>query len=867
MLSSVRALVGMAITLSGLVLSQGVRAQRPEDAMNMAFAVDPKAAKTFAFEKPLDRSDIVLLGTTVTIDRELRSNGGNILIVADRLFVDAPIDTRVYATPIPRYWDLPEPGVRSQSLEYWTQWAPNIRRAFDNLYLWTEKYDPKSHSYKFFSATRSEMSKKTLAFPTMPYGFVPLSSNGLPPWEGIPANGPKAPDDFDREAFKSGDINIYAREIIFCNECVRPQFTFRNSQDGDPFDKESIRFLVAAGLKGGRGGIGSILPCTYDQPSPGRFQLDCESHNIRDILGGLSGAPGRGGDAGNIFIRFIGNNAAAERERALQRGLNECAPDDCASANFESTFGRSIAALTDVAGGRPAHTKLLRTPSFNSLAREGTRTLFRGEGNDIAPLEQLLGKAGSLTIESLSPEEALGQIAVHLTGIDNNPKYNVQLLIKDLADHRQANSPVVRDQLATFLTNLLIRRQLELLATLPSALETDSEGIISGDLLSGLECEGSSVPGLTTVEFELVRRICEFRPYRNEGALRSYFYRTGGLFRPVEVAATTDFQSERIVAAVQQNTRALEELRDATDQVAQMLFDYVTEETRQRYLVTLQRMETSLAEANAALASQGDSLKHLLAIGRLAEGATKGAIAAWGSGNYVAFSGAAVEAGGKVVEFFGVLNGKDITAPQREAIARIKRQISNVEREFLAFQQESAAIKERLMAQRNELLRQVLTARAVIQNARRNVVFDFEGLLRGALIMYLADPYRQQNTLLSAIYAIQDAVTNFPNQSLSFLPLRHVIDCRGQQPISEFGSLPPKTPIGCFVVSAPNVNTFVVTSRRGRLRNFPLAVVAAGSGSFLMSFNWLFSPEDIDKRFTGAVVRGWLPDKAALRLP
>jgi hypothetical protein len=40
--------------------------------------------------------DVILLGGDITIDKPIRTNGGNVIIVADRLRVRAPIDTRIY---------------------------------------------------------------------------------------------------------------------------------------------------------------------------------------------------------------------------------------------------------------------------------------------------------------------------------------------------------------------------------------------------------------------------------------------------------------------------------------------------------------------------------------------------------------------------------------------------------------------------------------------------------------------------------------------------------------------------------------------------------------------------------------------------
>src|SRR5262249_7692965 len=108
----------------------------------------------------------------------------------------------------------------------------------------------------------------------------------------------------------------------------------------DPFDLERSYFLQASGLKGGRGAAGSNHSYGYG--------------NLYGMIGGLSGKPGRGGDAGNIEIHLVNNS---EDLNALRDDLMQ---------------GMAL-----VEGGEPAQSHQQRTPSIAALAANRDRSAFK----------------------------------------------------------------------------------------------------------------------------------------------------------------------------------------------------------------------------------------------------------------------------------------------------------------------------------------------------------------------------------------------------------------------------------------------------------------------------------------------------------
>jgi hypothetical protein len=61
---------------------------------------------------------------------------------------------------------------------------------------------------------------------------------------------------------------------------------------------------------------------------------------------------------------------------------------------------------------------------------------------------------------------------------------------------------------------------------------------------------------------------------------------------------------------------------------------------------------------------------------------------------------------------------------------------------------------------------------------------------------------------------------------------------------------------GCVEIK-PAQQTYILRARKGRFSGLPLLVVAAGEGSFPVSFGWMVHSEEVERVATGASVRGW----------
>jgi hypothetical protein len=394
------------------------------------------------YEREVIKNDVFIFQKKVVIDKLLLTNGGDVLIVADELLLNAPIDTRVRLRMGPDYWLSPVGAQADHNRglgQILTMWGhPSALYAFDSLYLWREAYDPKEKRFTYERAPRPEKKEATPStvaeLPQLPSAQVPIASDeqyGKSYNSTRPSDGVDAPDaDVIWENVRSGNIRIIASKVQLCDQCkdavskilvlnrdpkrlqersARLEAiigTFekfgggwqlgRLDVPGDPFDVARSVFLQTSGLKGGRGAAGSTHFGAYG--------------NLLGKPGGLSGKPGRGGDAGNIEVH-------------LRTDIHEDA------AELRDLF-RQGAALAD--GGEPAQSHRQRTPGVAMLEATQNRSAFVDEV-PIPDFENLRGKPGTIRVDMIDADAAIRLINAKLVEAELSGNYDLDLLLTQAA--------------------------------------------------------------------------------------------------------------------------------------------------------------------------------------------------------------------------------------------------------------------------------------------------------------------------------------------------------------------------------------------------------------------------------------------------
>jgi len=392
------------------------------------------------YERSIIKNDIFIFQKKVVIDKLLETNGGNVLIVADEILLNAPIDTRVRFRMGPNYW-APATGDEAAGADpslgfVLTRYdLPAAFRAFDSLYLWRESYNPIAKKFVYSVAPRPEKLKPPTEFPQLPSAQVPVASTNTygPRYADVkPSDGADAPDgDVIWDNVRSGDIRIFTTKITLCAQCKRAlwfkealnpkgysdlllnlkglagkgartpavaytggtgkSYSGSSGAIGDPFDINQAVFLQASGLKGGRGAAGSTPYASFG--------------DLAGMPGGLSGKPGRAGDGGSIELHFVNRQGSKEEQDLIK-----------------------AAALAD--GGEPAQIFRQRTTSIVRLQDAGNRAAFIDEVKipDV-DVDKLKGRPGTISFDTVDTDTAIRAINARLLEAEITGNYAIDLLV------------------------------------------------------------------------------------------------------------------------------------------------------------------------------------------------------------------------------------------------------------------------------------------------------------------------------------------------------------------------------------------------------------------------------------------------------
>lgn len=860
-ISTVVTVVKWAIFLFAISLPEGAKSKEQRLTPSFDVVIDGEATRVFS--NIITKRDVIIVGGGVSIIEPVHSYGGDVYIFASDLEISAPIDTRVHVR-LHTIWGEAEPNRRPVPATFID--AQHALNSFIAFHTWHDYWDAGEGQYKFRYLSSEALSAGSGLLPLMPFAPVPAIPSELKPW-GPSRNGLPPVSDVDFNSFHSGDIIIYTHTIKFCDSCIRSRVFEPAPPMGDMFDRERVRFLNAGGLSGARPGLGGPHGCpfNYVAKSKNPFAVYCDER--RDVLGGLSGLPGRGGDAGNVSIFFVGNSESARREIESQELYARCVAGDCAEVDFRMRLGQSIAALTEVSGGAATYNRRLRTPSFSELSSSDSRQAFMPEGPAF-DVGHLSGADGLLSIDSISSDVALNKFSQTIAPLDLRIDYKIGDLISSLSTTKTADSVVIRDLLAAVMVDHLESRAANLLENVSSILRGSFEVPARKDAFSSLSCQEGRVVGLTSQEYQLARRLCDFQPLEGKvDPLRSYLYRVGGLLRRSEPAAVLDPQLERLIAEQYRAGQLLAKVAESVSILNNNFFDFTTDRVKERYETKIKQVEEALGRAVKAMEAQPSNIfDGLIAIGKRAGNEFKAIAGAWKGQDYGALAGAAGSAIARVGQVFEYLAGNADDDDLYKAVAVVENELRSLRVSFEEFLSETSNAKSELLGRQSDDLREYVLAAGRLNLARRVFLMDLEHMLKSALTAYISDPYRNLGSLELAIDSIRDAIEHFPNVRLGALPRSAAVDCQGQiiRPlIIGKGSVP----VGCATLAAAPT-TYIIRSKEGsRMPALPLIAVAAGRGSYMVHFEWLFRPDELERQVTGAGIRSWRLVDASRPLP
>jgi len=772
------------------------------------------------------KRDIFIFQQKVVINSLLHSNGGDVLIVADELVLNAPIDTRVYLQMGENYWVDKPPGVdvwASSPLPWILQDSPKAQKAFDEYYLWRQYYDAGQKKYVYGVGSRPK-GKSYLELPQLPSGQVPLSvvrglSDTLP--NKVGSDGADAPDnEIIWENVRSGSIRIYASSVKLCDDCAKAVKEGSSSPpEGDAFDEIKGLFFQVSGLKGGRGGAGSLPGCWYDHPCDptARFCQTCGPLPSKN--GGLSGRPGKGGDAGSIEFHFINSVPSA--------------PDS-----------NSLVEASDVRGGRPADVFRRRTRSYSYIkASTNARDGFTPEGAAI-DLKELVGKDGSITSENIDTVKALIQISALLLKSEIEGNYDINLMLNSARSNPALFSISPTDVLVAFLSAELNRLQRDLIVLVNPFLDGQITHLEYSKFFDTLPCQSKDYIGLPPRALEFIYHLCAFRDVLlsgNGNSVRGFLLRTGGLFRSGPIDVNIDLRHGELIAELNRIQQVTASLLDEVSKIHLLMYGKVSDQQRDRMGSALKDLERRLAALVPPPTKSPSLFEQLGKLGEIASHFGK----AYGNVMIDNWPGAAQEtyAGLKSFDEWYDADGSRFVPPENRwdlelAIDQAKTAISD-------FNKEVIETKRQMVELQNNNLKELLASRGRIIKIRTAAQFRFEEIVRAVIVDYLQTPADRVGRLNSNLARISAFLQNEDSElgALKLQPLKDL--CLGNASAPDFSQIVGV--IGCALIERRSTN-FAIFLKAGALKELlPLVVMSSGSDRLPISFGLLFDKESLEE--------------------
>ena len=203
-----------------------------------------------------------------------------------------------------------------------------------------------------------------------------------------------------------------------------------------------------------------------------------------------------------------------------------------------------------------------------------------------------------------------------------------------------------------------------------------------------------------------------------------------------------------------------------------------------------------------------------------------------------------------VVAFF---SGADLAADNARAgnasgdIKAVAASLVEAKAAYDAFERTATAEREYQFAERAVTLQALISANQSAETIRIGLRLRFEDMLRAALVAYVADRSSPEGRLALHSGAVREVMQNFPEGPVAALASLDEGGCAGQQ-ATPFERMNSHEPAGCAVLAQGQSAYVLVTGEGQRLPNFPLVVVGAGQGSYVLPLRYLYEPKALMRR-------------------
>lgn len=724
-----------------------------------------KDGYTGPYSKTTVKVDVVWIDDAIEINAPLRSYGGDVILFANTIRVNAPIDTRVYF-----YHDVnhfaPGPPMGPIALK------PGEAFSAENAIQHDDMDKPYTAAYKDYYEHCFDCDHTHARIAQLPSGLIAgLPQPGQKPLLQSVNDGLLPPDGFvDFAAVRSGNIYIFAKEITV-NPALDHPFLPEDLAECNRTSTAYVPIAInASGITGGSGGAGSPPPCV-GKIVPGRISAtaDCLS-----APGGHNAGGGQGGDGGDIVIHYV------DKAKSLVHGEN-------------------LKGLVSVAGGPPGPSANLITPSsLGPHLVDGTRCSFVRAGDWPAGNP---GKPGKLTIDTLESTTAIELITSLLAAKDTRMDYDFRVILYQAALDTALSSTTVSSALTYFLARQLVQSQSSLLVALDSAfvLHQKVTGSQITPILEGLDMTRLKYLPLPEPQITLLNQLSYFG---GSNGIDDYFLKIGGAFNIDTKQQFDRFLKKATLDEIATSNTILAEIKADLSEINSQLFEQVAKADRREFQSQVSQLQQSITEAERQAEEESRKRSGLLSFVPILKDlgeAVSSAVTLIIEEDYL---GAAASLG-KVGQAFTNLATVSSTSDVQN-IATLKTQLEAVQARYQAFSAYVQDVRTAYFARMAKDLGRVLEARGNLRQAQIANSLYVHDLIRGILASYMVDTAKDQAILSSNFRALRTYVRLSPRE-YPLLTLKDLTDWSCQQ-----------MPTDCITVQASTVSRELIGSIGGR---------------------------------------------------
>ncbi|QXH64235.1 hypothetical protein [Pseudomonas azerbaijanorientalis] len=513
------------------------------------------------------RADIVCIGDTLEINEPIYSNGGDVVIWASTVKINAPIDTRVH--------------IDHAGLDYFEngEFPANPPSVFPTDIMLQPKPREDARYMKSFIEYYTRCIdciniSKSVWIPRAPSGIVPGYAFDLKVKDGL-----KTFDkDLNFDTLKSGNTYIISSNVEISTNLKTPipppNLPACNTTEKINYVPYAVN---AKGITGGNGGAGSPSTCTNYL----KRKFDCFSHYF--LESGKSGPGGKGGNAGNINFIKIGSPWGSSEITALQ-------------------------SVSSVAGGDPGERKSYFSPTARGdYSATGNYCDFRRKTSIDYPASET-GQFGVLSFSSMDAGSALNFVGQLISVKDARFDYDLGELAKRASLDKGISNVTFDDYLVSRLGDLLGKAELNLVEALRAVVLNDTfppENSFSPASFQIMDTEEISTMRLSGRAKIISRQLSNFSPQENQmNILTSYLMAVGGILNISDTNPLETFRFQALRTEISTQTKILEDLHLELNGIGKTLAEIDIRSEKKERMTALAGLQNQVREASELLEQQ-----------------------------------------------------------------------------------------------------------------------------------------------------------------------------------------------------------------------------------------------------------------------